>query len=96
MMSHGDSSSIPKLKSRENYASWNLVIDTILATANQSKRSAPWFAARRKQLIVTSVSETILPLISTDDIMNNVKLSSPEGYTEVVSSFNAATGERTI
>lgn len=61
-----NASGIPRLKGRENYAVWKLVINTVIEAeaSNTSGKKSAYLEARTKQLIVTSVSEKILLSIS--------------------------------
>lgn len=51
---------IPKLKSRENYCAWRLVVDAVADMEKNSGKKASWVEAKIKQVILMSVSEKIL------------------------------------
>ncbi len=57
---------IPKLKGRENYTTWKLVINTILEAESFSgaNKRAGNMESKTKQLIVTTVSDKILYSLS--------------------------------
>ena len=57
-------SGIPRLRGKENYANWRLVIDACVEAENSTKKSAVAHEAKTKQLIVTSVAEKILPSLT--------------------------------